>query len=122
MKALGVERAGEFDSVRGAAHVDGGVALGRRRQVVDGRQVEQVVDLAPQLRHLLLLEAQQRPAQVADHGLDAVARGRARSMLQRSTDRRGAPRALADQHVDLPWRSSSKRSTRCASDEAGRRQ
>ena len=42
MQALDVDRPGEFDGVGGAADVDGGVALGRGGQVVDGGEVEDV--------------------------------------------------------------------------------
>ena len=75
MQVLGVDRAGEFDRVGGAADVDRRVALGGRGHVVDGGEVEEVLDLAAQLGDLFLLDAQQRPAQVADHRLDAL-RGR----------------------------------------------
>ena len=75
MQVLGVHRAGEFDGVGGAADVDGGVALGGRRHVVDGGEMEEVVDLAAQLGDLVLLDAEQRPAQVADDRLDPIAGG-----------------------------------------------
>ena len=102
VQALGVDRAGQFDRVRGAAHVDRRVALRRRGEVVDGRQVEHVVDLPPQLRHLLLLDPEQGTAQVPDHRLDAVAGGRAdehRPALDEVLQ--AAPGALPHEHVDL---------------------
>ncbi len=75
MQVLGVERARKFDRVRGAADVDRRVALGGRGHVVHGGEMEEVLDLAAQLRHLFLLDAQQRPAQVSDHRLDALGGG-----------------------------------------------
>ena len=77
VQVLGVDRSRQFDRVRRAADVDGGVALGRSGHVVDGRQVEEVLDLAAQLRHLILLDPQQRATQVSDHRLDALGGGRA---------------------------------------------
>ena len=77
MQALDVDRPGEFDGVGGAADVDGRVALGRCGHVVDGGEVEEVVDLPAQLAHLLLLDTEQGTAQIPDHRLDAVAGARA---------------------------------------------
>ncbi len=102
MQVLGVDRARQFDRVRRAADVDRRVALGGRRHVVDGGEVEEVLDLAAQLRHLLLLDAEQRPAQVADDRLDALGRGRAHDdapALDQVVEAR--LRALAHEHVDL---------------------
>ncbi len=75
MQVLGVDRASQFDGVRRAADVDRRVQLGRRRHVIDGGEVEEVLDLAAQLGHLLLLDAEQRATQVADHRLHAFAGG-----------------------------------------------
>ena len=65
-----VQRSGELHRVGRAADVHRRVALGRRGHVIDGGEVEEVGDLPAQLGHLLLLDPQQRPAQVADHRLD----------------------------------------------------
>ena len=76
MQVLGVERAREFDRVRGAADVDRRVALGGRGHVVDRGEVEEVVDLAAQLGDLVSASMpEQRTAQVAD---DRLARARRR--------------------------------------------
>ena len=113
MQALGVERAGQLDGVRRAADVERRVPLGRRGHVVDGGEVEEVVDLAAQLGHLLLLDAQQRPAQVADDRLDAAGGARGRPLLQRSIRSSSRPeRAVAHEHVDLALALFQQRLTR----------
>ena len=58
VQVLGVDRASQFDGVRRAADVDRRVQLRRRGHVIDGGEVEEVLDLAAQLGHLLLLDAQ----------------------------------------------------------------
>ncbi len=75
MQVLGVDRTRQFDGVRRAADVDRRVQLRRRRHVIDRGEVEEVLDLAAQLRNLLLLDAEQRAAQVAEHRLHAFAGG-----------------------------------------------
>jgi len=75
VQPLRLQRARELHGVRGAAHVDGRVHLRGRGHVVHRGQVEEVDDLAAQLAHLLLLHAQQRPAQVAHDRLHAFGGG-----------------------------------------------
>ncbi len=72
MQVLRVDRTRQFDRMRGAADVDRRVSLGGSCHVVHGRKMEEVLDLAAQLGHLFLVDAEQRPAQVADHGLHAL--------------------------------------------------
>ena len=102
MQALGVDRARQFDGVRRAADVDRRVQLRRGGHVIDRGEVEEVLDLAAQLGHLLLLDAEQRAAQVADHGLDAFAGARAGDDAP-ACDQVLEPleRGLAHEHVDL---------------------
>ena len=127
MQVLGVQRARQFDRVRGAAHVDRGVALRRRGHVVHRREVEEVGDLAAQLRHLLLLDPQQRAAQVADHRLDAVGRSGRRDHRPALHQLVQAPaRALAHEQVDLalpvfeqPLDEVAPDESRCARYEVG---
>ena len=96
MQVLGVERARQFDGVRGAADVDRRVALGGRGHVVDRREVEEVVDLAAQLGDLLLLDPEQRAAQVADDGLDALGAPKLRRRCSSArSDRRDGPCELS---------------------------
>ncbi len=120
MQVLGVDRAREFHRVGGAADVDRGVALGGRGHVVDGGEVEEVVDLAAQLGDLLLLDAQQRPAQVAEHRLDALRRRGARDHAP-ALDQvvQAALRALAHEHVDLALALLEQPLDQTAADEAG---
>ena len=75
VQVLGLERARELHRVGGAADVDRRVQLGGRGHVVHGGEMEEVHDLSAQLGHLLLLDPEQRAAQVADHRLHAF-RGR----------------------------------------------
>ncbi len=102
MQTLDLERPGEFDRVRRAADVHRRVDLSRRRHVVDGRQVEEVADLPAQLAHPLLLDAQERPAEIPDHRFDPFGRRRTREDPP-ALDQILQPleRALAHEHVDL---------------------
>ena len=121
VQALGVDRARQFDGVRGAADVDGGVQLRRRRHVVHGREVEEVLDLAAQLGDLLLLDAEQRAAQVADHRFDAFARRRAGDDAPALDQVREAlQRRLAHEHVDLALAFVEQLLDESTPDEAGR--
>ena len=118
---LGVDRARQFDRVRRAADVHGGVQLGGRRHVVDGREVEEVLDLAAQLGDLLLLDAEQRAAQVADHRLDAFAAAAPATTLQRSIrSSRRSSEALAHEHVHLALAFVEQLLDQATPDEAGR--
>ncbi len=127
MQMADVERARELDRMRRAADVHRRVALGRRGHVVDGGEVEEVGDLATQLGHLLLLDPQQRTAQVADHRLDPL-RGR-RSRDDRPTlDQIVEPseRALAHKYVHLvlallqqPLHQTPSDEPRCSCNEIG---
>jgi hypothetical protein len=62
VQALDLQRPRQLDRMCRAAHVSGGVLLGRCGHVVDRGEVEEVLDLPAQLRRLLGLHAQQRPA------------------------------------------------------------
>ena len=121
VQALGVDRARQLDGVRGAADVDRRVALGGRGHVVDGGEVEEVLDLAAQLGDVLLLDAQQRAAQVADHRLDALPDGGARDdapARDEIVEPRG--RALAHEHVHLALAQLEQALHQAPTDEAGR--
>ena len=102
MQAFGLQRPRQLDRVRRAADVRRGVLLGRRGHVVDRGEVEEVLDLAPQLRGLLGLHAQERPAQVADHRLHTL-RGRDPEQRAPALDQviEPARRARAHEHVHL---------------------
>ena len=80
-----------------------------------------MVDLAAQLGDLLLLDAEQRTAQVADHRLDAFARRRAGDDAP-ALDQvvQALERALAHEHVDLALAFVQQPLDQPASDEAGR--
>ncbi len=121
VQALGVDRARQLDGVRGAADVDRRVALGGGRHVIDGRQVEEMVDLAAQLRDALLLDAQQRAAQIADHRLDALRRrgpGDDAPARDQVVEPRG--RAVAHEHVHLALAQLEQLLHQTATDEARR--
>ena len=112
MQALGVERPRQFHRVGGAADVDRRVALRRGGHVVDGGEMEEVVDLAAQLGHLLGLDPQQRPAQVADDRLDALRGGRAGDdapALDQVVQARPAALPHEDVHLALAFRRAAAR-------------
>ena len=107
------ELVGELDGVLGAADVEQRVLRLVGGHVVDRRQVEEVLDARQRLA-VLLGDAEQRLAEVADDGLDPV---------------RGAPaldqlvellaRALADEHVDVAL-ALEQPLDQMAADETGR--
>ena len=93
----------------------------RRRHVVDGGEMEEVLDLAAQLGDLLLLDAEQRAAQVADDRLHAFAGGRAGDdapALDQVVE--ALQRGLAHEHVDLALAFVEQLLDEAAPDEAGR--
>ena len=120
MQAPGVQRPRQFHRVRRAADVDRRVALRRRRHVVDRREVEEVLDLAAQLRHPIPLHAQQRPAQVADDRLDALGRRRPAATVQRSIRSSRRARLSRARARTRPLAFLQQPLHEPASDEAGR--
>src|SRR5688500_3914534 len=96
VKAAGLDLLGELDRVAGALDVRDLLALGVGRHVIDGREVEEVVDVAAQALDVFVADAQARLGEVADYGNDAVL-GCAPPAAQFLE----APaRSLADQHKD----------------------
>ena len=71
METLGVESLGELHRLAGLLDVRHALALGVGRHVVDRREVEEVVDLAPQLVDRLHA-AELLLGEVADHRDDPV--------------------------------------------------
>ena len=114
VEALRVELLGELHRLPGSLDVRDALALGVGGHVVDRRQVEEVVDLAPQLLDLVLA-AELLLGEVADHRDDPVLRSApaAPELLEPPA------RPLAHQHVDraLPLEQLLDQ---VASDEAGR--
>ena len=120
MEVLDVQRSRQFDRVCGASDVDRRIALGRGGHVVDGRQVEEVGDLAPQLGDLFLLDAQERSAQITEDRLDALRHGRSRdhapALDQIVQTRLGA---LPHEHVDLALTLFQQPLDQTTADESG---
>ena len=97
VEVLGVELLGELDRLPGALDVRDALALCVRGHVVDRREVEEVVDLALQLRDLIAA-AQVLLGEVADHRDDpVVVRAPAVQELLEA-----AARSLAHEDVDRP--------------------
>ena len=95
VEVLRVELLGELDRLPGALDVGDALALRVRGHVVDRGEVEEVVDLALQLRDLIAA-AQVLLGEVADHRDDAVVVG-APAVLQLLEP---PARSLAHEHVD----------------------
>jgi hypothetical protein len=91
VEAPHAEVVGEVDDVLRAVDVDGRVVLLGRRDVVDGAQVEQVVDALEALPGLLG-EPQPRLREIPEHRLDAVGVMPAVEL---------AGRLLAHEHMDV---------------------
>ena len=112
--APGLDVLRELDHVAGS--LDVGDVLARRvgGHVVDGREVEEMVDLAPQSLDVLVRDAQAGLREVADNAHDAV--GVDSPAVAKLLE--PALRPLADQHVDraLPLEQELHQ---VASDEAG---
>ena len=111
----GLDRLGELDHVAGALDVGEPLALGVGGHVVDRRQVEQVLDVALEARHVLLGDPEPTLRQVADDPDQALGvRPPAVSQLLEA-----ALGALAHEHVDgsLPLEQELHQ---VATDEAGR--
>ena len=121
VQAARLQRAREFDRVRRAAHVDRRVALGRRCHVIDGREVEEVLDLPPQLRGLLVLEAEPGAARVAEDGNHALG-GRGADLDAPAVDQllQASGGSIAHEHVDLALAVAQQVLGEPPSDEAGR--
>ncbi len=120
VKAPRADRPSQLDRVGGAADVHRRVALGRRGHVVDGRQVEEVLDRPAQLLHLFLIDPQHRPAQVAEHGLHTLLDGRSRDHPP-ALDQlvQAARRFVAYEHVHLALALFQDALHQAAPDEAG---
>ena len=73
MQDAGLERVGQRHSVAGAGHVGALVVLVRGRHVVDGGEMEEVLDVAAVLVDPALLDTEALPREVADDGRDALA-------------------------------------------------
>ncbi len=102
VQAAGLHCPRKTDGLGGAGDVDGAVALLGGRHVVDGGEVEEVIDVAAEQLDLLLGDAEQRQGEVADDGVDARARGGAVQVLplfEESLDANLG--ALAHEHVDV---------------------
>ena len=98
MERLGPEVVGEVDRVVRAGHVEQRVARLVGGDVVDRREVEEVLDPAAEARPRGLVDAQQRLGQVARHQDDPLARRGAEPVEQRIEPRL---RARAHQHVHV---------------------
>jgi len=72
LEHAGLDRVGERDRVAGAVDVGDDLALGVRLQVVDGGEVEEVLDLPGELLLVGFRDAEQRLAEVADDGNRAL--------------------------------------------------
>ena len=104
----------------GATHIDGHVKLHRRGHVVYGGQMEEVLDRAFEFCDPLLFEAQQRHAQIAEHGMDAPAHGRLGDRFPVLDQLVQTPlRILAHKHMDLAL-ALQQALDQPAADEAGR--
>ena len=75
VEAAGLHRLGQPDGVARALDVGHPLAVGVRGEVVDGRQVEEVVDLPVEPLHLLGVDPQPGLGEVADHRDDAALLG-----------------------------------------------
>jgi hypothetical protein len=71
VEVLGVDRLGELHRLAGSLDVGDPLALGVRGHVVDGREMEEVVDLPLQLGDLVLA-AEVLLGEVPDHRDDLV--------------------------------------------------
>src|SRR6185312_10794032 len=96
MEAAGLQRAGDGDGVARALDVCEAVLRLARGHVVDGGEMEEVVDRAAQLRDLLGVEPQQRLTQVSEHRPDPP--GAPPAMDQRIEP---SDRLRPHEHVDL---------------------
>ena len=112
--AARVDRLGEFHHVAGAVDVCDLLRLGVRLHVVDGSQVEEVVDVAGELCDVLVGHAQTRLGEIADDPDDAILvdAPAAAELLEPSL------RPFADEHVDRPLALQQK-FDEIAPDEAG---
>ena len=104
---------GELDRVLRAADVEHRVLRLVGGHVVDGREVEEVVDAGERLA-ILLGDAEQGLGQVADHRLDAVSGAPALDQLVEPL-----AGALAHEHVDVPL-ALEQPLHEVAADESGR--
>ena len=66
---------GELEHVPGSLDVRKALRLGIRRHVVDGSQVEEVVDVAAKLLGLLVCDSKARLPEIADDRNDAIGAG-----------------------------------------------
>src|SRR6185312_14916738 len=114
MEAAGCERAGDGDRMAGPLDVREAVLRLARGHVVDGGEMEEVVDLAAQLSDLLRIEPEQRLAQVPEHRPDPP--GSAPAMDERVEP---SDRLRPHEHVDLAV-AREQPFDQMATDEPGR--
>ncbi len=96
MQAPDVEEAGGVDGVAGAVDVGSRVVGGAGREVVEGGEVEEVLDRSGVLAHPVAVEAERGSVKVSDDGNDAIA-GTGRPLLDESVELR--QRGFAHQQV-----------------------